>query len=176
MAAMESLSFCDPQANSQPEPPMAQAPKPTGVMCRLELPSLRVSIFNPFFGRDSTIAAWRHQWLTVFYWRREGLEHLGHALVQIFFVLRGLVGQRVFRTSAPDQLLGVCVVKVHNQGSFLVVLFGRRRLTHSSESAPTPSPAEALIEGLKSSLGLGRLDCNDGHFAAARHLSPALRG
>src|SRR5216683_2374571 len=41
---MESASSCGPQANSQPEPPMAQAPKPTDVISRLEFPSLRVSI------------------------------------------------------------------------------------------------------------------------------------
>ena len=34
----------EPQANSQPEPPMAQAPKPTGVMNRSEFPSCFVFI------------------------------------------------------------------------------------------------------------------------------------
>ena len=33
-----------PQANSQPEPPIAHAPKPIGVMCRSEFPSCFVSI------------------------------------------------------------------------------------------------------------------------------------
>ena len=40
MAAMESLSSWPPHANSQPEPPMAQAPKP------------RVVIFNPLVPRE----------------------------------------------------------------------------------------------------------------------------
>src|SRR5260370_26692401 len=44
MAAMESASSCGPQANSQPEPPRAQAPKPTEVILRSELPNFRVSI------------------------------------------------------------------------------------------------------------------------------------
>jgi hypothetical protein len=40
-----------PQANSQPEPPMAQAPKPIGVMNRSEFPScfvfmVRLSVTN----------------------------------------------------------------------------------------------------------------------------------
>src|SRR6266446_5678289 len=39
MAAMESLSSWAPQANSQPPPPIAQAPKPTGVINRSEVPS-----------------------------------------------------------------------------------------------------------------------------------------
>src|SRR5437868_14929688 len=42
MAAMESLSSWDPQANSQPPPPTAQAPKPIGVMRRSELASFLV--------------------------------------------------------------------------------------------------------------------------------------
>src|SRR5437667_11329502 len=41
---MESASSCGPQANSQSEPPMAQAPKPTGVILTSEFPSFRVSI------------------------------------------------------------------------------------------------------------------------------------
>src|SRR6266850_3702745 len=41
---MDALSSCAPQANSQPEPPIAQAPKPTGVMNRSEFPSCFVFI------------------------------------------------------------------------------------------------------------------------------------
>src|SRR5271166_6511654 len=48
MASMDSLSSCEPQANCQPEPPIAQAPKPTRVMCKSELPSLRVCISISF--------------------------------------------------------------------------------------------------------------------------------
>jgi hypothetical protein len=44
---MESLSSCEPQAKAHPPPPMAQAPKPTGVIIKSELPSLRVCIFPP---------------------------------------------------------------------------------------------------------------------------------
>src|ERR1700676_4215118 len=44
MAAMESSSSCGPQENSQPGPPRAQAPNPTGGICRSEFPTLRVSI------------------------------------------------------------------------------------------------------------------------------------
>src|SRR5438067_13736385 len=47
MAAMESLSSWSPQANSQPEPPMAQAPKPIGVMNRSEFPSRFVFMVSP---------------------------------------------------------------------------------------------------------------------------------
>ena len=47
MAATESLSSCAPQANSQPEPPMAQAPKPIGVMNRSEFPSRFVFMVSP---------------------------------------------------------------------------------------------------------------------------------
>src|SRR5437016_704926 len=43
---MESASSCGPQANSQPEPPRAQAPNPTGVILTSEFPSFRVSIQN----------------------------------------------------------------------------------------------------------------------------------
>src|SRR5437016_10467202 len=46
MAARESASACRPQANSQPVPPSAQAPKPTGVILTSEFPSFRVSIQN----------------------------------------------------------------------------------------------------------------------------------
>src|SRR6267142_517115 len=44
MVAMESLSSWPPQANCQPDPPMAHAPKPIGVMCRSEVPSCLVSM------------------------------------------------------------------------------------------------------------------------------------
>src|SRR5262249_4854665 len=39
MAVMDALSSWSPQPNCQPEPPIAQAPKPTGVMLRSELPN-----------------------------------------------------------------------------------------------------------------------------------------
>src|SRR5262245_43704714 len=39
MAATESLSSWPPQANSQPEPPIAHAPNPIGVINRSELPN-----------------------------------------------------------------------------------------------------------------------------------------
>src|SRR6266853_1319655 len=46
---MDALSSCSPQANSQPAPPMAHAPKPTGVMNKSELPScfvfMRLAVF-----------------------------------------------------------------------------------------------------------------------------------
>src|SRR6266404_1039250 len=47
MASTDCLSSCSPQPNSQPDPPIAQAPKPTGVMDKSELPSCFVlmSIF-----------------------------------------------------------------------------------------------------------------------------------
>ena len=44
MAEMESLSSWAPQANSQPAPPMAHAPKPIGVMNKSEFPSRFVLI------------------------------------------------------------------------------------------------------------------------------------
>src|SRR5260221_8071931 len=44
MAATDALSSWAPQANCQPEPPMAQAPKPTGVINRSEFPSCFVFI------------------------------------------------------------------------------------------------------------------------------------
>src|ERR1700733_6538488 len=50
MAAMESLSSWLPQPNSQPEPPIAQAPNPIGVINKSELPSRRVSTIAPSFG------------------------------------------------------------------------------------------------------------------------------
>src|SRR5205807_5736171 len=48
MAAMESLSSWDPQANSQPDPPIAHAPKPIGVINRSEFPSRFVFMFALF--------------------------------------------------------------------------------------------------------------------------------
>src|SRR5882757_3579918 len=44
---MESLSSWAPQAKAHPPPPMAQAPKPTGVIIKSEFPSLRVCILPP---------------------------------------------------------------------------------------------------------------------------------
>src|SRR5258708_1445943 len=42
MAAIDSLSSCGPQAPRQPMPPMAHAPKPTGVIEMSESPSFFV--------------------------------------------------------------------------------------------------------------------------------------
>src|SRR6266850_5421071 len=130
-------------------------------MFRSELPSLRVCIFNL-----PCLAFCRV--------RRELLEHLGYTFVQVLFVLIGLIRHCVLRTSAPDQLLGVCVVQVDNQGSYFVVLFGRGGVAEpsTSESSPSPSPTEAVIKRLKASLGLGRLNCYDCDIAATVHLGP----
>src|SRR5215471_12635502 len=74
IAATESASSCWPQANSQPEPPMAQAPNPTGVSCKSEFPSLRSFIALPDAGRShysSTLC-----WMRL---AREKLELAGSA-------------------------------------------------------------------------------------------------
>src|SRR5262245_24376199 len=47
MAVMESRSSWAPQANSQPPPPIAHAPKPIGVMNRSEFPSRFVFMVSP---------------------------------------------------------------------------------------------------------------------------------
>src|SRR3984885_9352968 len=54
---MESLSSCAPQANTHPLPPMAQAPKHTGVIIKSEFPSLRVCILPPTFYNESSVCA-----------------------------------------------------------------------------------------------------------------------
>src|SRR5580704_10047004 len=46
IAAMDSMSSCGPQANSQFPPPIAQAPNPMGVNRRSELPRVRKSLFT----------------------------------------------------------------------------------------------------------------------------------
>src|SRR5712671_6809369 len=83
--------------------------------------------------------------------RREFLEHLRDALVQVLFIFRGLIGERVFGTASPDQLLCLRVVHVNYQGSLFIVLFGCRRLAEpsASKSSPTPSSTHTVIEGLK---------------------------
>src|SRR5580698_6137087 len=62
---MESDSSCAPQAKAQSPPPMAQAPKPTGVIIKSEFPSLRVCIYPPtiyfvsFYDERSALAVSR---------------------------------------------------------------------------------------------------------------------
>src|SRR4029077_11759462 len=66
MAAINALSAWAPQQNSQPEPPMAQAPKPMGVMNKSELPRRfvfmsgldSVFVFSVFIGQT-----FRNQWI-----------------------------------------------------------------------------------------------------------------
>src|ERR1700693_52486 len=106
--------------------------------------------------------------------RGELREHLGHALVQVLLIFIGLVGQRVFGTAPPDQLLGFCVVHVDEQSPFFVVLLVSGSLAHSTESPPTPSPAHTVVEGLKCLLGMRRGYRYEGYIAAIVYLSPAL--
>src|SRR6266404_1992701 len=53
MASTDCLSSCSPQPNSQPDPPIAHAPKPTGVIDKSELPSFLV--FISIFSRPAFI-------------------------------------------------------------------------------------------------------------------------
>src|SRR5579883_863936 len=49
MAAIDSSSSCGPQPNCQFPPPMAQVPKPIGVICISVFPSCRVfMLYGPF--------------------------------------------------------------------------------------------------------------------------------
>src|SRR6266566_1691577 len=82
------------------------------------------------------------------FWRKL-LEHLGNALVQVLLIFLGLIGQSVFSTSPPNQLLRLCVVQVNNQGPFLVVLLRGCGFAHSTESSPPPTSPEPVIERLQ---------------------------
>src|SRR3981189_2412574 len=122
-----------------------------------------------FIRFETTLLAWldiEASRLTFRRIRREALEHLGYALVQLLFILRRFVGQRIFRATAPDQLFGVAIVEIQNQISFLVVLLGGGSLAHSSEASPAPSAAYAVIERIQCSLGMSRLNRYDRHIAA----------
>jgi len=55
--------------------------------------------------------------------RRKVLEHLGYAFVEILFILVGFVGEHTFGAPPPNQLLGLPVVQVDDQRTFLVILF-----------------------------------------------------
>src|SRR5438105_4750723 len=112
--------------------------------------------------------------LTFCWARRKVLEHLRNTLVQVLFIFLSFVGQSVLSAAAPNQLLVFCIVQVNNEGSFFVVLLRGGRFAHPSESSPAPSSTKAVIERLKCSLGLSRLNRHDRHIAAAVHLSPAL--
>src|ERR1700726_44122 len=117
-------------------------------MRRSELPSLRVCIpISP----ENFIPL--PTWLS-FGLRRELLEHLFHSFVEVLFILLGLVGHHVFGTAAPDQLLSFCVVQINHEGSLFVVLLRRGGLAYPSESPPTPSPAQTVVESLKRPLGV----------------------
>src|ERR1700675_1287893 len=118
-------------------------------MCMSELPSLRACISNLLPNFRAAVRQSGH--LPFCRFRRKGLEHLRYTFVQVLFILRGLFRQRVLGTSAPDQLLGLGVIQVDYQGSYLVVLFrrGRGAEPSASKSSPAPSPAEAVIESLK---------------------------
>src|SRR5207245_9758242 len=101
--------------------------------------------------------------LTFFRARGEILEHLRYTFVEVLFIFIGLVRQRIFGTSAPDQLLRFCVEHVDYERSFLVVLLGGRRLAEpsASESSPAPSPHQSFIAGLKCSITPRGLYCPD---------------
>ena|ERR1700726_2723415 len=75
---------------------------------------------------------------------RESLKHLRHTFVQILFILRGLVGQRVFGTSARDQLFSFGVVQVDYWRSYFVVLLSCCRVAEPSAHESSPSPAPTI--------------------------------
>src|SRR3954447_2206661 len=70
-------------------------------------------------------------------WRKL-LEHFRDALVQVLLIFLGFIGQSVFSTTTPNQLLRFRVVQVNNQGPFLVVLLRGCGFPHSTESSPAP--------------------------------------
>ena len=81
-------------------------------------------------------------------------EHLSDTFIQVLFIFISVVGHSVLRAPAPDQLLGLGVVHVDNESSFLVVLLRSGGFPYSSESSPTPSSAHTVIEGLKRPFGM----------------------
>src|SRR5258708_8030491 len=112
------------------------------------------SIVSPFWDSETTLLARvgaEPLCLAFCRLRREFLEHLRDALVQVLFIFLGLIGERVFGTASPAQLLFLRVVHVNHQGSLFIVLFGCRRLAEpsASKSSPTPSSTHTVIEGLK---------------------------
>src|SRR5947208_2584838 len=49
MVAIDSLSSCEPQPNCQLPPPIAQAPRPMGVISMPVFPNVRVCMRSPTF-------------------------------------------------------------------------------------------------------------------------------
>ena len=85
--------------------------------------------------------------------RGECLEHLCDSLVEVPFVLFGLIGHRVLGTTAPDHLPGFCVVQVDNQGSvlrtrFMQVSFLKRGCICNSKTLPTRRHAYVISNRL----------------------------
>src|SRR6266851_672204 len=112
---------------------------------------------SPFHSDTTTVLArvgLRALCLTFCLVWRELLEHLGDTLVQVLFIFLSVVGHGVLGTAAPNQLLGLRVVHVNNESSFLVVLLRGGGFTHPSESSPTPSSTHTVIEGLKCPFGM----------------------
>src|SRR5258708_4515871 len=77
-------------------------------------------------------------------WRKL-LEHLRNTLVQVLFVFLDFIGQSVLSTSAPNQLLRLCVVQVNNQGPFLVVLLRGCGFAQPAPSSPPPTSTETVL-------------------------------
>src|SRR5258708_38833753 len=95
------------------------------------------SIVSPFWDSETTLLARvgaEPLCLAFCRLRREFLEHLRDALVQVLFIFRGLIGERVFGTASPHQLLCLSVVHDHHHGSLFLVLFHYH--LPSSPSAP----------------------------------------
>jgi len=106
------------------------------------------------------------------FWRKM-VEHLLHALVEILNVFVRLVRKRVARRAAPDQLLGLCVEQIHNEGADFVGIYRCRGVSKSA--APSPAASEAVLEGVEGLLILSHIDRNDRDVASGRYLNPAFR-
>src|SRR5215813_608344 len=100
---------------------------------------------------------------SAFLFRREVIEHFVDGLTQLVLILFWLIGKRIARPPAPDQVPGSAVVHIKHQRSHVVVR--HRRCSRLAKTPPTPS-RQTVIERLVFVLVVGGSDSGQSQIAA----------
>ncbi len=102
------------------------------------------------------------------------LKHFVHPFAKVLGVLVRVIGERIARGASPDQFLRFCIEEIDYQGPHFVGFDGGGGIAKSTESSPTATSTEAVIEGVQGLLILSRLDGEDLDLTSRGNFRPAF--